>query len=103
MLREIQLCQAYLALKMGDLATAQQWAAASRQADDFFPRVRQEEEALLLAHLRLAEGQPEVVPGLLEPWKQGACTNGRLHSELQILVVLALAYEASGQRVQARR
>jgi LuxR family transcriptional regulator, maltose regulon positive regulatory protein len=102
-LREIQLCQAYLALKMGDLATAQQWAAASRQADDFFPRVRQEEEALLLAHLRLAEGQPEVVPGLLEPWKQGACTNGRLHSELQILVVLALAYEASGQRVQAHQ
>src|SRR5260370_25608131 len=88
---------------MGDLATAQQWAAASRQADDFFPGVRQEEEALLLAHLRLAEGQPEVVPSLLEPWKQGACTNGRLRSELQILVVLALPYEATGKRAQAHQ
>ena len=102
-LREIQMCQAYLALKMGDLATVQQWAAASGQEVDFFPGVRQEEEALLLAHLRLAEGQPEVVPGLLEPWKQGACTNGRLRSELQILVVLALAYEASGKRAQAHQ
>jgi len=97
------MCQAYLALKMGDLATVQQWAAASGQEVDFFPGVRQEEEALLLAHLRLAEGQPEVVPGLLEPWKQGACTNGRLRSELQILVVLALAYEASGKRAQAHQ
>jgi LuxR family maltose regulon positive regulatory protein len=103
MLREIQMCQAWLALKMGDLATAQQWAASSRQEVDFFPRVRWEEEALLLAHLRLAEGQPEVVLGVLEPWKQGACTNGRLHSELQILVVLALAYEASGKRAQAHQ
>ena len=102
-LREIQMCQAWLALKMGDLATVQQWAAASGQEVDFFPGVRQEEEALLLAHLRLAEGQPEVVPGLLEPWKQGACTNGRLHSELQILVVLALAYEASGKRAPAHQ
>ena len=103
MLREIQMCQAYLALKMGDLATAQQWAASPRQEVDFFPHVRWEEEALLLAHLHLAEGQPEVVLGVLEPWKQRACSNGRLHSELQILVVLALAYEASGKRVQAHQ
>ncbi len=67
-LREIQMCQAWLALKMGDLATVQQWAVTSRQAVDFFPRV-----------------------------------NGRLHSELQILVVLALAYEVSGKRTQARQ
>jgi len=103
MLREIQMCQAWLALKMGDLATAQQWAASPRQEVDFFPHVRWEEEALLLAHLHLAEGQPEVVLGVLEPWKQRACSNGRLHSELQILVVLALAYEASGKRVQAHQ
>jgi LuxR family maltose regulon positive regulatory protein len=97
--REIHLCQAWLALKMGDLAEVKRWAQGRAQAPLAF--VRRVEETVLHARLQIAEGQPEVATRLLEPLMQEARDAGHLHTELQLLVLQALAEEARGNDVQA--
>ena len=57
---------------------------------------------LLLARLRIAEGQPTVALDRLARWRQEAHIEIRRHSALQILLLETVAYEASGERAQAR-
>jgi LuxR family maltose regulon positive regulatory protein len=59
MLREIKMCRASLALAVGDLATAQRWAASAAPEPAPLALTRREEEVLLLARVRLAESQAE--------------------------------------------
>jgi LuxR family maltose regulon positive regulatory protein len=101
-LREIHLCQAWLALKMGVLVHVEQWAAPFTQEAEPLVLTRREEEILFLARLRIAEGRPEAALSVLTHWKQEARVSERLHSELQILILEALAHEASDARAQAR-
>jgi LuxR family transcriptional regulator, maltose regulon positive regulatory protein len=101
-LREIQQCQAWLALKMGDSVQTKRWVASCRHEAEPLAFVRREEEALLLARLHIAEGQPQAALGVLESWKRKASESGRLHSERQILILEALAHEAGGARDLAR-
>ena len=101
-LREIHMCQAYLAFKSGELAKVEQWAATYAPEAEPPTLAKREAEALLLARFRLAEGQPDTALDLLAPWKQEAHSTQRLHSELQILVLEALAHEAKGARMLAR-
>jgi len=101
-LREIHLCQAYLAFRCGERAKVEQWAATYAQEAELSSLFRREEEVLLLARLCITEGHPDTALDLLAPWKQEVHSTQRLHSELQILVVEALAYEAKGARILAR-
>ena len=101
-LREIHLCQAYLALRCGELVQVEQWAASYAQQAELPVLCKREAEVLLLARFRLAEGQPDAALDLLAPWKQEAHSTQRLHSELQILALEALALEAKGARMRAR-
>jgi len=101
-LREIHLCQAYLALRCGELAKVEQWAATHAQQAELPALCKREAEVLVLARFRLTEGQPDAALALLAPWKQEAHSTQRLHSELQILALEALALEAKGARMQAR-
>jgi tetratricopeptide (TPR) repeat protein len=68
--REIQMCQAWLALTMGDIATAQNWATTYERDAESVVLVRREEEGLLLARLRIAEGITS--PGAGSPRTPGA-------------------------------
>ncbi len=90
LLQDIQLWQARLALASGDVETARQWAATNDRRRDA-PPVEQEQAALLLAHLHLSDQDPAAALKLLEPMRVDAHQNGRLHSELEILCVQALA------------
>jgi len=101
-LREIRCCQAWLALKRGDLALVHQWASSSQHASPPLPLSRREEEVLLLARLRLAEGQPTVALDILARWRDEAHVETRRHSALQILLLETVASEASGARAQAK-
>lgn len=101
-LRELHLCQAYLAFKSGELAKVDHWAATYAQEAELPSLFRREEEVLLLARFRLTQGQPDTTLELLTPWKLEARKTQRLHSELQILVLEALAHEAKGARTLAR-
>jgi LuxR family maltose regulon positive regulatory protein len=92
LVREVQASQAQLALTAGDLAAVQRWSTSRVQADDNLPRLQQEREALILARLLIAQNQAEAVFRLLEDWQPEAQAQGRGGSELEILVLKALAY-----------
>jgi LuxR family transcriptional regulator, maltose regulon positive regulatory protein len=90
-LREVRAYQARLALASGDLVTAERFIASTQQGDDV-ARLQQEQEALLVARLRIAQGKPEEAIRLLEPWRDEAHVQGRAHSELEIMVLRSLAH-----------
>ncbi len=96
-LRELSLCRAWLALSMGDLDQVEYWATMKRQGAEPLALSRREEEVLLLARLRIAEGQPHVALDVLTRWRQEARAEERRHSALHLLVLEALAYEASAR------
>lgn len=57
---------------------------------------------MLLARLHIAKGQSQVALALLKQWKHEASTAHREYSELQILLLEALAHEQAGARAQAK-
>jgi LuxR family maltose regulon positive regulatory protein len=101
-LREIRMAQAWLSLKAADVPQTAAWASSDLHTTEPLAHVRREEEGLLLARLRIAEGQPQAALSLLKQWKQEASKTHRGYSELQILLLEALAYEQAGEQVQAR-
>lgn len=101
-LREIRVALAWLSLKAADLPQAMAWALSDLQTTEPFIHIRREEEGLLLARLRIADGQPQAALDLLNPWKQEASKAHRGYSELQILLLEALAHEQAGASAQAR-
>lgn len=94
-------CRAGLLLSQGDLAGAEAWVAAGGlQPDDAelpFPR---EEEYLTLARILTARGPETAVSALqlLDRLLTRATTGGRNHSLIRILVMRALARDATGNR-----
>jgi LuxR family maltose regulon positive regulatory protein len=101
-LQEIRMAQAWLALKTGDQAVVEQWDSSDLHLSEPSVHIRREEEGLLLARLRITEGQPQAALDLLSEWKHQAREAHRGYSELQILLLEALAYEQAGARAQAR-
>src|SRR5579859_3707494 len=103
-LREVQAAQARLRLAplpgsdsasepaaAEDLAAAERWAAGlDAQAAAGFA-AQPEREVLIVARLRLRQGQPAAALKLLEPWRAEAHAQGRARSELEMWVLEALA------------
>lgn len=101
-LREIRMVRAWLAFKLEDLTCVKQWATSCAQEDEPLSHIRREEEILLLARLWIAERQPKTALDLLKQWKLKKKGEPRLTSELQILLLEALAYEQAGEQALAR-
>jgi LuxR family transcriptional regulator, maltose regulon positive regulatory protein len=93
--------RAHFELLQGDLDAALRWAEASGLSPDdeiSFPR---EAAYLILARVRVATGQAHIVLPLLERLLADAESKARMHSAIEILVVQALAYDATGDRPRA--
>lgn len=84
---------------MGDLSAVEHWSrtrtdsfelSASGLGQDL-PYLRQEEEALLVIRLALAQGHAQAALQQLAPWKARAEAQGRTHAVLEMLVLEALA------------
>jgi LuxR family transcriptional regulator, maltose regulon positive regulatory protein len=108
LLAQAAALQAQLKLAQGELPAARQWAASSGLPTDdglCYPR---EPAYLTLARIRLAEelvsptecGLADVLR-LLERLLAQAETNERMHSVLEILLVLAQVLEGQGDRTAA--
>jgi len=102
LLREAEANLAWLALATGDLATAQRWAATRPQPDDI-SRIQQEQEALVMARLLLAQGEADAALLLLDRWQAEAQGQRRTRSELEMRVLAALAHDAKQNRTQAKQ
>jgi LuxR family maltose regulon positive regulatory protein len=102
LLREIEAGQARLALLAGDLVAVQCWHA-TRAQPGAVPRIQQEQEALLVARLHIAQGEANTALGLLATWRAESYRQGRVKSELEIQVVTALAHAVLADLPQARQ
>ncbi len=102
--REVMAGQARLALATSDLAAAQRWFIAITQSGEDIRFMQQEREALIIARLLIAQGEPEAALQLLDRWQEDAHAQGRSRSELEILVLKTLAYcSTNTDQSEARR
>lgn len=100
LLRDVHACQARLALACGDLVTVERCLTSTHQSDEV-SRLHQEQAALLVARLRIAQGEAAEALRLLEPWRDDANTQGRAYSALAIMVLQSLAHFAQHDLPQA--
>jgi LuxR family transcriptional regulator, maltose regulon positive regulatory protein len=95
--------QVELALAMGLLTSVEDWQATSNPPDDTAFAIQQEQEDLLRARLLIARGEITEALHLLGTWQEQARTWRRIRSELEIHVLLSLAYAASSRPAQAKQ
>ncbi|HEX6557329.1 MAG TPA: tyrosine-type recombinase/integrase [Ktedonobacteraceae bacterium] len=95
--------QVELSLASGDLTSVEDWQAISNPPDGAASTMRQEQEALLRARVLIARGEITEALHLLGNWQEEARTWRRIRSELEIHVLLSLAYAASSRPAQAEQ
>ncbi|QBD77948.1 hypothetical protein EPA93_18880 [Ktedonosporobacter rubrisoli] len=101
--RTILFWQARLALACGDLAATERWATIGAADREHMPGLQQEQEALLLARLKIAQGNSNQALQSLTRWQHKAHQQGRMRSELEILILKALAHFAREHTDSARQ
>src|SRR5205807_4095178 len=100
-LAQAQAAQVRWWLAQGQVEAVTRWREAWVRTDDATPRYEDEPGALTLARVLLALGEPEQALRLLDGLRTHARAQGRLGSELEILVTSALAHSSQGQTGQA--
>jgi LuxR family maltose regulon positive regulatory protein len=98
--RHLLARQARLALAVGDFAAVERWLSASAEREAL-PLLYQEQEACVSLRLLLVRGEAEEVIRRLRRWQALAHQQGRRRSELEILLLRALAFFATGDRPRA--
>ncbi len=101
-LREALACQAWFQLATGDLAAVERWARARAEDAPPISRLQEEREALLLARLRIAQGAGDAALQILADWQAEVHEQGRFGSELEIIILQALAHAAEKRLPQAK-
>lgn len=102
--REVLAQQARLQLDAGDLAAVQRWLLShALHPDDALPRPQQEQEVLLQARLLIAQGEHEKAVKLLARWQSEAHEAGRLYHELEMRILMSLAFFHDKQLTEARQ
>jgi LuxR family maltose regulon positive regulatory protein len=101
--REVRAHAARFALLVGDLAAAQRWYVTLAQPDRDMSRANQEWEGLVIARLRLARDEATEALRALDAWRGEAHAEGRVRSEIEILMLSALAQRARGDLARARQ
>jgi LuxR family maltose regulon positive regulatory protein len=99
-IREAEVLQGRLFLRAGDLGRAQRWQDALA-GQEGLPRYLEEQEALLAARVHLALGDAEKALGRLDGWLAEARSEGRIRSELEINMLMAMAHGTREDLAQA--
>jgi LuxR family maltose regulon positive regulatory protein len=95
--------QVELSLATGLPAPVEGWQATSNPPDGAASAMQQEQEDLLRARVLIARGEITEALHLLGNWQEEARTWRRIRSELEIHVLLSLAYAASSRPAQAEQ
>jgi LuxR family maltose regulon positive regulatory protein len=88
-------------LLQGNLDAALRWVESSGLSSDDKASFPREAAYLTLARVRVATGQAHIILALLARLLADAESKARMHSAIEILVVQALAYDATGDRARA--
>lgn len=103
LVQEVQTYQARLSLAAGDQAAAEAWSTDNARPEGPFQAPQEERQALLSARLAIAEGRCGKALELLAGRLARAQAAGRLHSEIEILILTALAHFKQGEGLPARQ
>jgi len=98
--RSLDILEIRLALAEQDLSSAARLMGAMQPGTSRIVFLR-EQELILLARLRLAEGRPDDALAILDPMAGDAKAAGHWYAWLEILIQQALALEAKGNREAA--
>jgi LuxR family transcriptional regulator, maltose regulon positive regulatory protein len=107
-MRALRAWQARLQLEQGNLPVVERWSRARQdpadipERDQKSPFLYQEAEALLLARLSLAQGEPAAALQELGRWQAQAERQGRAYTLLEMLLLEAQAHQATRAVPQAR-
>jgi LuxR family maltose regulon positive regulatory protein len=97
----IVACRARLWIAQGELGAAARWARESGLLADSELAYPREPEQIILAWLPIAQGEPVQAVGLLERLLEVAEAQGRQGSAIEILTLLALAWQAQNKPAPA--
>jgi LuxR family maltose regulon positive regulatory protein len=100
-LAQAQAAQVRWWLGQGQVEAVTRWREGWVGTQDAAPTYEDEPGALTLARVLIAQGEPEEALRLLDGFRALARAQGRLGSELEILVTSALAEQAQGKKGQA--
>jgi LuxR family transcriptional regulator, maltose regulon positive regulatory protein len=103
LLRATEAAQAQLALATGDLAAVERWHAAALWSGEELPLVQQECEALIVARMHIAQGNRGRALEILDHWQANAQATGRIRSELEMLLLIALSHIVQADIQPARQ
>jgi len=95
--------QVRLSLASGNLTVLEDWQALSQDTDDEATLMQREQHDLLRARILIARGQSSEALHLLEAWREDAHAWRRIRSELEVLMLLTLAYAASARLDHAKQ
>jgi LuxR family maltose regulon positive regulatory protein len=101
LLARIQAYQALWWLSRGNQPLVLRWRETCTLSEEEAPIYEQEEIALTLIRILLAQGVAVTAERLLMPWYTLAHEQGRSGSEIELLTLLALAYDAQGRSSEA--
>ncbi|HEX7733302.1 MAG TPA: LuxR C-terminal-related transcriptional regulator [Ktedonobacteraceae bacterium] len=88
--RQVFACEAHLQIVAGDLARAQRWLTWQSERTTALPIAQREQEKLLAARLLATQGREEEAMALLTTTLQSAHQQGRVHDEIEALLLTAL-------------
>ncbi len=101
--RTLRAWGAWLALMSGDIAAASAWHMTLQQSEGSPFLLQQEREVLVVARLLLAQGKTAPALELLDDWYERSATGQRGRSELEILILKALAHAVDRSLPEAYR
>ena len=101
LLAQAQSAQVRSWLAQGQVEAVTRWREEEGRASDTTPGYENEPGTLTLARVLIAQGEPEQALRLLDGFRVRARAQRRLSSELEILVLCALAEDAQGKSSQA--
>ncbi len=101
LLARIQSYQARWWLAQDNLSGVLRWKETCSLSQEEAPSYEQEEIALTLIRALLAQGEEASAERLLIRWRSLAHEQGRVGSEIELLALLTLAYDAQGRESEA--
>jgi LuxR family maltose regulon positive regulatory protein len=90
--REILAEQTRIQLSVGDISSVQRWSTTITRLGEDFRLMQQEREAFIVARLLIVQGESETSFRLLDHWQANMHEQRRHKSEIEILILKALAH-----------
>ena len=101
LLRELQNAKVMLCISSNDISALDWWVKMVTAENHNTLHLEEEREAFTLARLRIAENKPKEALNILNSWSSDVMANGRVRSQIEKLILEALAYHVESNRLRS--